>query len=88
MELQLASEVTASNGNTWNVHPGTQEASLPQIFLETYYVPCALKPSGEIEQLKSYPKETNKDPNNLLGVILGMEPKAWHLRSKPLPSLF
>lgn len=74
----LASGVTVRYGNTWNVDPGTQETSLPQIFLGTYYVPCAIKPSGEIEQFKSYPKETNKNPNNLLGVILGMEPKAWH----------
>lgn len=72
------------------MYPGTQETSLPQIFLGTYYVPCALKPSGAIEQFKLYPKETNKNPHNLLGksVILGMEPKVWYMLAEPLPRFF
>lgn len=69
-------------GDTCNVHTGTWGASLPQIFRESTLCHVPSSPSGpisEVVQFKSYPKETNKNQNRLIGrrVVLGMEPKAW-----------
>lgn len=77
----MAPEVAVMCGNTWNVHTGIRETALPPILIGTYFVPCALKPSGAVEPFRLYPKETNKNPNTLPGkrVALVLKPKAWHM---------